>query len=407
MVETDFLALIEQGAEHWNRWRAEHPKVQPDLSTAYLFGQSLTGFNFSGANLERACLIGANLRGANLNKTCLRAAYASNADLSEANLSGADLSRGNFGEADFSKANLSIIQASGTNFAQACFTGAYLANWKIDPATNLNDLRGSHVYLNSKKQQLPSNAYVKSKKQQPPAHVYLKAKKRQPKRGQFQPGELAALLEQLSNPEASAKAVAATYHRQSRAVLVGFGATAALALTGLTATFRSNSANLIFAEPPATRPMASVFSLPCKDIKTAVLPIHSAAHEYPDGARYYGGFENGEPTDGQGTMIYPDGNRYDGAYKDGARNGCGTFTFENGRRYVGEFKADQFNGQGTWVLETGERYIGGFENNQCSGKGTFIFFNGSSKSGIWEAGKLKDGDLSCDQGGLALPLAAD
>lgn len=393
MAETDFLALIEQGAEPWNRWRADHPTVQPDLRKAYLFGQVLAGFNLSGVDLGRACLISADLRGANLSKARLQAVYASKADLSEADLREADLSRGNFGEADFSGAILTDIRANGANFAQACFTGASLANWQIDQTIALQALRGSHLYVN---------------------------KQRKPSSGEFRPGELAALIKR-SSVEAAEMAEAAKAKpslfispqkfikgpAQRRSVQIGAGVTAAIALTALAATLGSNRQNTLSANPPpdrAVRPEESI-SLPCKEAPLTTL-TSSAAYQYRNGALYYGKFIEGKPADGRGTMVYPNGNRYDGEYKSGYRNGCGTFTFSNGRRYIGQFEADQFNGQGTWILESGERYIGEFENNRCSGKGTFIFLNGSSKSGVWEDGNLVDGDLSCDQGGLDSPVSS-
>ena len=398
----DFLALIEQGAESWNRWRKSNPDVKPDLSSAYLFGTALSGFNLSEANLERACLIDANLRGADLSRACLRSAYASSANLDSANLSGADLSLSNFSEANFSQATLHSIQANGTNFSQARFTGAFLSGWQIDSHTKLNDLRGSYVYL--------------------------KSKRRSPEHGKFQPEELAALIKQLPSTEASSTeaqvepkekaqintsgeaptAARLKGRNRPRAVQVGLGSAAAIALLGLTILSRSNRptpASVEQSAAPSAQQLSSV-SLPCQDIKVTTTLLGSAAHRYKNGSIYYGDFVEGKPADGKGTMIYPSGNRYDGEYKDGDRSGCGVFDFSNGRRYIGQFKADQFNGKGTWILETGERYIGEFKNNQCDGKGTFIFFNGSSKSGIWEKGKLLNDDLSCDQIGLNLPLSS-
>ncbi len=385
MADMDFLALIEQGSEHWNRWRTDHPAVQPDLRTAYLFGQVLDGFNLSGANLERACLISTSLRGANLSNAHLQATYASKADLSAANLSGADLSLGNFGEANFSDAKLVAIQAGGTNFAHACFTGAYLANWQVDPTTNLQALGGSHIYVRSKQ--------------------------RQPSRGSFRPGELAALIAQLPAGKTNAAAPALINPKepvQRRSMAIVAGGAAAIALLAMTATFRLIRSDSSVEQPPvgSVRSDSSV-ALPCEEVQLTPLLTSSATHTYQNGATYYGKFVDGKPADGQGAMIYPSGNRYDGEYEDGYRSGCGTFTFSNGRRYIGQFEADQFHGQGTWILQNGERYIGAFKDNRCSGKGTFIFLNGSSQSGVWEAGNLLDGDLSCDQGDLNLPLSSN
>ena len=374
MAETDFLALIEQGAEFWNRWRADHPTVQPDLGKAYLFGQGLAGFDLSGANLERACLISADLRGANLRKACLRSVYASKASLCKADLSAADLSLGNFGEADFSDATLSNVRAVGSNFAQACFTGAVLTHWHIDPTTTLQAVRGSHLLV----------------KQQ-----------RRPHRGKFRPGELAALLQQLSALSADAVSTSRLSPGQRRWGGIGASGLAAIALVAL-AVARADRLTPSAGQPPRS----AESSLPCEEVPLTTLLTGSVAHQYKNGAVYYGKFAAGEPADGIGTMVYPSGNRYDGEYQNGYRSGCGTFTFSNGRRYIGQFEADQFNGQGTWILENGERYIGEFKDNRCHGKGTFIFLNGSSKSGVWESGNLTDGDLSCDQAGLKLPVSS-
>lgn len=390
MADTDFLALIEQGAASWNQWRTDHPDVKPDLRSAYLFGRSLSGFNLSEANLERACLIDANLRGANLSKACLRSAYASNANLDNADLSGADLSLCNLAEANFSQASLFGIQANGTNFSQARFTGAHLSDWQIDPATKLDDLRGSHVYLMSK----------------------VGSKQRSPEQGKFQPEALATLIKQLPRRKAGKPKVGANTHSRGhhrpRAVLIGLSS-AAIALLGLTTLLRSNRSPAVEqiqqAAPLPAEQIDSV-SLPCQEVEVTTTLLSAASHQYKDGSVYYGEFANGQPADGRGTMVYPSGNRYDGEYRDGDRNGCGTFKFSNGRQYIGQFKSDQFSGKGTWILETGERYIGEFKDNQCDGKGTFIFFNGSSKSGIWEKGKLLSDDLSCNQGGLNLPLSS-
>ncbi|MBE9070160.1 hypothetical protein IQ260_26315 [Leptolyngbya cf. ectocarpi LEGE 11479] len=132
-----------------------------------------------------------------------------------------------------------------------------------------------------------------------------------------------------------------------------------------------------------------------------ITPIEADApdHTYQNGIQFYGKFDDGQPANGRGSMIYPNGNRYDGEYRDGQRNGCGTFVFGNGRRYVGQFHNDLFSGRGVWTLENGDRYIGDFEFNKCNGEGAFIFADGTSKSGIWQQGRLVDSDLTCDSAG--------
>ena len=388
MADIDFLALMGQGSESWNLWRADHPKIRPNLSQAYLFGQVLGEFDLSNTNLERACLIGTNLRGANLQGSCLESVYASGADLTGANLDGADLSRSNFSEACFDEANLSTAKVAGTNFSNASFSGACLSRWDANKTTILSGLRGTHVYL--------------------------APQRRSPTKGEFGPEDLTALLAQpkpqFQQNKRSGRSGLVLGAIQNSPWLAGFGGLSAIAAIALiTVSLQPKSANSTSSDAEQSLPSPPVaedfVSLPCNEGQPPAQLIAAVGYEYEDGTLYYGNFAEGQPADGRGTLVYPSKNRYDGEFKDGQRNGCGTFTFSNGRRYIGQFEADQFSGKGTWILENGERYIGEFKNNKCSGKGTFIFTNGSSKSGIWQAGKLLDGTLSCDQGGMNLPTS--
>lgn len=93
MTNEEHAARIQQGAEAWNRWRADNPEIIPDLGGAGLRGLDLTSANLDGADLRgadlrgtclsRATLVGADLRGANLFK-----AVVDDADLDGANLTG-------------------------------------------------------------------------------------------------------------------------------------------------------------------------------------------------------------------------------------------------------------------------------------------------------------------------------
>lgn len=382
MTDPDFLALIAQGPSGWNRWRTDHPEVQPDLSGTYLFGQALNGFDFSGANLDRACLIGTSLRGANLSKASLQGAYASSADFSKADLSGADLSQGNFSDANFSEATLCAIQVKGTNLADACLEGAYLSHWQIDSTTALSGLRGRYVYTGEKG----------------------KGQQRQPQRGAFQPEDLSALVRQLPGGETAAIAS----HRELPRLPAGLGAASVIAVASLIFVLRSNGTVFTAndsALPVSVRELSA--GVTCEEGDLPPLPPGSTRYKYDDEAIYYGKLVDGQPADGRGIMVYASGNRYDGEYVQGQRSGCGKFTFINGRSYTGQFEADQFSGQGTWVLENGDRYIGQFKDNLCNGQGTFVFADGSSKSGVWEAGKLANDTLSCGQGSVTLPPSSD
>src|SRR5260370_16418864 len=91
MANQEHLELLKQSLQDWNRWRAKHPEVQPDLSEA----------NLGNANLGNADL--------------------SRADLNNANLSGADLSNANLSRADLSRATL-----VGTNLPEPILTETHI-----------------------------------------------------------------------------------------------------------------------------------------------------------------------------------------------------------------------------------------------------------------------------------------
>src|SRR5260221_1839020 len=61
MAYQEHLELLKQSLQDWNRWRAKHPEVQPDLSEANLGNADLSNANLSRADLSRATLVGTNL----------------------------------------------------------------------------------------------------------------------------------------------------------------------------------------------------------------------------------------------------------------------------------------------------------------------------------------------------------
>lgn len=63
MADTEVLKILKGSVEEWNRWRAAHPSVRPNLSEADLSEAKLSEAKLSGAYLS-----GANLSGANLSK---------------------------------------------------------------------------------------------------------------------------------------------------------------------------------------------------------------------------------------------------------------------------------------------------------------------------------------------------
>jgi uncharacterized protein YjbI with pentapeptide repeats len=126
VANPEHLALLQQGVDVWNAWRAKEPSIRPDLSEANLRSADLRSADLIRANLKEANLNGANLSGANLTEAELDRAF-----LHEANLNGAKLNWADFKEADLHGANLTQAELyeaklSGANLSGADLHGADL-----------------------------------------------------------------------------------------------------------------------------------------------------------------------------------------------------------------------------------------------------------------------------------------
>jgi uncharacterized protein YjbI with pentapeptide repeats len=96
MADETQLALLRQGVDAWNEWRAAYADTRPDLSNASLRGLTLAKADLSGADLRNA-----DLRGAILSGAALTGANLAGANLFKAVLDGADLARANLIGAQF------------------------------------------------------------------------------------------------------------------------------------------------------------------------------------------------------------------------------------------------------------------------------------------------------------------
>jgi uncharacterized protein YjbI with pentapeptide repeats len=99
VADKEHFELLMRDVDAWNRWRADNPKVKPDLSYAVMRGANLPLADLSWAQLREADLVLANLRGADL-----RHADLSGANLVGARLMGVDLANANICGADLSTA---------------------------------------------------------------------------------------------------------------------------------------------------------------------------------------------------------------------------------------------------------------------------------------------------------------
>ena len=117
MADNQQFELLMRDVDAWNTWRADNPKVKPDLTYAVLRGANLRLANLAGAQLCEADLVLANLRGADL-----RHADLSGANLVGARLMGVDLAHANICGADLSTAEdlteEQLLETKGDSFTR-------------------------------------------------------------------------------------------------------------------------------------------------------------------------------------------------------------------------------------------------------------------------------------------------
>ncbi len=129
---------------------------------------------------------------------------------------------------------------------------------------------------------------------------------------------------------------------------------------------------------------------------------------YPDGSKYEGQFENGQPN-GWGTFYFVDGEKYIGNFKNGYSHGKGTFYHTDGAETQGEWKDGEYvgnpiiedgkfgcingdckNGRGTYIYKNGQaKYVGQFQNELPQGRGAVYYANGERYVGEWMAGSFE------------------
>jgi uncharacterized protein YjbI with pentapeptide repeats len=136
MAIEEQVKLLKQGAEAWNEWRKENPRIEIDLEEA-----DLEGADLSGVILVKANFIKANLIGAKLGKAYFDAAY-----LCEANLKGADLEDAELLLADLTDADLSGANLTRANLYRISLRGAILRGTNlIESDLREADLNGADL----------------------------------------------------------------------------------------------------------------------------------------------------------------------------------------------------------------------------------------------------------------------
>jgi hypothetical protein len=103
MANPEHLKILKQGVTAWNKWRAENPRIIPDLEGANLGQADLVGAHLSGVTLMEADLVGAHLAQADLCGAFLLGADLRAADLNNSNFTNAAAAYTVFGDNDLSR----------------------------------------------------------------------------------------------------------------------------------------------------------------------------------------------------------------------------------------------------------------------------------------------------------------
>ncbi len=161
MARSEHLAILRQGVETWNKWRANNPLIRPalagvelpradfygiDLHSAYLRGSDLREANFGTADLgwtdlTVVDLIGADLRGASLVNAQLNRTLLDGANLNGANLTRASVERASMFGADLRNATLESTKFYGTDAGGVQFHGSAMG-WTRFDACRLHGAEG-------------------------------------------------------------------------------------------------------------------------------------------------------------------------------------------------------------------------------------------------------------------------
>ena len=143
MAFKDHLDILKEGADIWNKWRAENQHIIVDLTNADFRGDDLNyaelswtrldNSDFSNADLEHTRFHFASAKGTLFNNSSLIGAIFESCMASGANFTGANLSGANFHGANLRNVDLSETIIFGTNFLNAMFRDTNLTK-----ATSMN-----------------------------------------------------------------------------------------------------------------------------------------------------------------------------------------------------------------------------------------------------------------------------
>ncbi|GCE15962.1 pentapeptide repeat-containing protein [Tengunoibacter tsumagoiensis] len=137
MPNQQHVDILKRGVDIWNKWRQDHPTIEPDLRQASLQHGKYRGINLRNAKLIKAHLASADLQGADLTNADLQ-----DADLTATKLTYATLENTHLARAQLNKADLREARLEGANLSKANLQGADLRETLLDDRTKLD---GAHL----------------------------------------------------------------------------------------------------------------------------------------------------------------------------------------------------------------------------------------------------------------------
>ena len=141
MANPEHLSILREGAESWNTWREQNPRVEADLTECSLKGLDLSGAHIGIANLTSSDLYGTRLTRSDLERARLTLANLSSADLVEARLHRAHLRFTNLKGANLQGAQLNWAEFQSGRLDDADLTAAVVGG-TVFADTDLSTVKG-------------------------------------------------------------------------------------------------------------------------------------------------------------------------------------------------------------------------------------------------------------------------
>ena len=141
MANQEHIKILKQGVQAWNRWRREHPEIQPDLGRMYLRDAILQGFYIPGDTIMQLRFEDIDLSLTNFREAYLDGCIFSQVKFNGAFFYGAHLSGLVLRDVDFSGAHLTHAVFENSDLKNVNFNHTSMG-WTIFGNVNLSEAKG-------------------------------------------------------------------------------------------------------------------------------------------------------------------------------------------------------------------------------------------------------------------------